>query len=421
MRIPRPTLLAILVFINFATAGIGTPLTGPEGKLALSNLTPILFIAFAAVPFLANIRGIPAKFLCYLLLFNIGCLASFAIFMARFGWVPDILVLLFQDVEIIFCALLVLYAKDNWLEFRTVVRAGIYASVPITLLLGYRDHLNGTLPLQFGMDDKSQAAVFLCMEAFILVRFYRRPLDAIVGLGLLGVSLLTVSRLPAFFVPAILTSIAVRSAFGFAFVALLSCTAIGVFITYSDLVLKIFVALDRLTSSDALGSNSTLSHLTLLRSALRMKFTDPLAFIFGTGPGNFSKALTTFHPPEIQTLEFIDPKLLNEAYFGKTPLHSTPLQLLLDYSLPTFLLCIYGIYKVLARLASAFTLADWLFAGGLFGSAMFYSLHDKHYFFLLGITVVLFITRRADQLQLKERNSHAPVAPPIVRSGLQPT
>ena len=63
------------------------------------------------------------------------------------------------------------------------------------------------------------------------------------------------------------------------------------------------------------GDNATSAHVLLIKSALEMKFDDFEAFFFGTGPGNFSKALTSF-PIDIHQLESLDPLLVADARIG---------------------------------------------------------------------------------------------------------
>src|SRR6185437_3220035 len=119
-----------------------------------------------------------------------------------------------------------------------------------------------------GMDDKSQGAVFLCMEAFILTRFFRSGLDIVTAIALLGLSLVTISRLPIFFVPAIFAAIAAQSPYGVAFVGVVLGGIAAAFALYTDATLSVFRVFDRLSSFDALNSGSTLSHLTLIRAAV---------------------------------------------------------------------------------------------------------------------------------------------------------
>lgn len=401
MRVPRPTLMGFVAFLNFATACLGLPLTGPEGKLAVSNLTPIPFVVLGAVPYLTSLKTIPAEFGRYLLLFNISCLLSFAIFLVQFGWPPNVFVLLFLNVEVLFCAFIVLYARDCGEEFRTVVRAGIYTSIPICLFFGYLDVKHATGQLAFGMDDKSQAAVLLCMEAFILARFFGSTLDRITAIGLLGVSFLTISRLPTFFVPAVLVAVATQSRMGLAFVGFVACGIGAAFALYTDAVLNTFQVLYRL--SDALDAGSTQSHFLLLRAAWTIKFTHLSAFLFGTGPSNFSKALMSFRPPELDMLRVVDPKLLVSAEIGVAPLHSTPMQLLLDYSIAVPVLLLLGAYRALASIWQALEFVDWLFIVGLICASSFYSIHDKHYFWLLGTTCAVLAVQRSATLSVTRR------------------
>src|SRR5690242_17282314 len=94
--------LGLLAFANFATAGLGQSMFGEEGKLSISNVTPVLFILIAAPCYLAAVKTVSRQIVTIFLFFNVCALASFLLFMFRFGWMPNAPVLGFQDVEFIF-------------------------------------------------------------------------------------------------------------------------------------------------------------------------------------------------------------------------------------------------------------------------------------------------------------------------------
>ncbi len=383
--------LGLLVFANFATAGLGQSLLGEEGKFSLSNLAPLLFVAIAGPCFLVAVKSVHRNIIGLFLLFNACALASFAIFMFRFGWEPNAPVLLFQDVEFIFVLLLVWYARRNYEEFFNVAKAGIVCSALISVLYGVRqfgrtDILN---IITFGMDDKSQAAVLFCCQAYILLRFFDGFIARVVAGGLLAMSLMTLSRLPALFVPVLLIALTVRTRYGAVLAAVTVCGVVAAFVTMGDTLTTVFKALDRLSSGSQIGGDdATSAHLLLIKSALEMKFTDFTAFFFGTGPGNFSKALTSF-PIDISALESLDPALVADARVGKAPMHSTPVSMLLDYNIVIFGLLVFMALQAFRYLARTRHYLDLLFFATLFGSSTFYSLHNKPYFFLVIATVAV--------------------------------
>ena len=388
----KVSLLGILAFANFATAGLGVPLLGEEGKFSISNLAPLLFIAVAGPAFLVDLKTVGKNIVSLFLLFNTCALASFAIFMFRFGWQPNAPVLLFQDAEFIFVLLLVWYARRNYEEFFAVARAGIVCSALVSVVYGIAQFGRKELVvnvIQFGMDDKSQAAVLFCCQAYILLRYFDGLISRVVAAGLLAMSLMTLSRLPALFLPVLLITLAVRSRYGMVLAAAAVCGAIAAFVVYGDELTTVFKALDRLTSVDQVaGDDATSAHVLLIKSALEMKFTDFTAFFFGTGPGNFSKALTSF-PIDIHELESLDPALVADARVGRAPMHSTPVSLLLDYNIAIFGLLVFLALRAVRYLVKGRHYLDLVFFLTLFGASTFYSLHNKPYFYLCVATVAV--------------------------------
>lgn len=383
-------MLALLLAVVFITAGMGRPFV-EEGKLALSNLTPLPFIAVAALFFFSRTKSLDARLAWFLLLFNLSCLASFLIFLLKYEWRPNFPVLLFEDVEIAFCLLLWWFGNESPEAFRAAVKMGIIASIPVSAAYALHDLHGGSFGFADGMDDKSQGAVLLCCEAYVLIRFFGSKLGRLAGAALYLASFLTISRLPVFFFPAVLLGLMRRSRLG----ALLALCAAGaamyMAVTAGDLVKDTFTVYNRLSSVQAItGADSTEAHLELLKSALEIKFTEPLAFVFGTGPDNFSEALSTM-PSSAEKLEGLDPQLVAFARLGKAPLHSTPLQILLDYNIAIFLLFAFFLVRTFRFLILRRNMTDLAFACGFLLASSFYSLHNKPYFYLYLTTIALLI------------------------------
>jgi len=408
--------MSLLLFATFATAGLGTGLT-EDAKLSLSNIMPALFVLFGTLPFLAGRRHVRKDVIGLLLFFNISCALSFLVFLVRFGWSPNFPVLFFQDVEIVFCILLVLHARQSWDEFEAVVRAGVYAAAFVALFSGWREHNDPNDFVRFGMDDKSQGSVFLCCLAYLLIRFFRKPLDCALGLGLFVVSFLTVSRLPVLFAPAIMSALIGRSRFGRVLGPALVAGLATTLVVYGDAVAKVFVVLDRLSSVQQVsGSDSTFAHLLLVQIAAAIKFSDPWALVLGIGPGNFSKALVTFAPPQTAEIARVDPLLMADAALGRAPLHSAVMQMLLDYNIVVFVILLYALSHAAIYLIRRRIYMDSLFFLCLLLAASFYSLHNKPYFFLLTTTIALFAVQRARALQGSDQGA---VEVGRARSGLR--
>jgi hypothetical protein len=381
------SLLGILTAANFITAVMGLPLV-EGGKFTVSNIMPIVFAAVAAPLFLAEEKRVDRRVIWFLLAFNGAALLSFLIFLIRFGWEPNFPVLAFQDVELIFCLLLVWFARNHYDTFRSAVRAGIYASLVVVAYYGWLNYSARDWEWSFGMDDRSHTAVLFACEAYILIRFYGSRLDCTVAVGLLLLTIPTVSRESVFFVPAILIALVTRSRYGAVLaVSLVGGMTVALWIA-GDALVTTFYLLDRLSSVESAAGGSTVAHLLLILSALDMKFSDVWCFLFGIGPGNYSKALTTFQTmlPQIQAL---DPALAEGAQVGRAPMHSLPASLLLDMNIALFLLCLYFLTRALRYLLRTRSVVDLLFALGLLGASMFYSLHNKPYIYLIVTTLII--------------------------------
>jgi hypothetical protein len=401
----KTTILAGLAAANFATAALGAPMT-EGGKFSISNIAPLIYGIVAAFLFLSRHRAMDRRFVGFLLLFNLSCLASFAIFMLRFQWEPNFIVLAFEDVEILFCVLLWCYGQDNPAQFRTAIKAGILASFPIVVVYALV-HLR-TIPwFYFGMDDKSQSAVLLCCEAYVLIRFFGGKFDRVVGAGIYILSFLTISRLPVFFFPAILFALMRRSKWAAAFTVIGTAAAVYVVVTFGDIVGQTFEVYDRLSSTSPeheLAKGATTAHLLLLRTAAHIKLSDPWAFFFGIGPDNFSKALNSFPvADDREAIGALDPVLLDGSLQGKAPLHSVPMQMLLDYNVVLFLMFVFYALSAARLLLRRGNLTDILFFSGLFISSTFYSLHNKPYFYLFLTTISLLTLRDTRMIAPSER------------------
>jgi hypothetical protein len=387
----RRHLLGILTAANFATASMGLPLLGEGGKFSASNIMPLVFAAVALVFYFARSDRIDRRIVSFFLWFNAASVLSFVVFILRFQWPPNFWVLLFQDVEMLFCLLLLWYARESHEDFRRWVRVGIYCSALVMTAYGIQDFRSGELTSAFGMDDKSHTAVLLCCEAFILIRFYGGKLDCLLALGLYVLSYATLSREPVFFGPAILFALLARSRQPLLAATAIASAGFAAAVYAGDVLVKTFVVFDRLSSLDAVtGEGSTSAHLLLIKSALQIKFSDPWAFFFGIGPGNFSQALTSFGT-SIEQLRAVDPGLVNDALLGKAPVHSLPVSLLLDWNIAFAALFVFMVLRATAFLVNTRDFVGLMFLFGFLLAATFYSLHNKPYCFLIITTVIAFM------------------------------
>ncbi len=403
----RPTTLGVLVFANFATAGLGRYLS-EDGKLSVSNLSPVLFVLAAMPLFLAARRTLSRSMVGFLLLFNLLAWVSFLIFACRFGWKPNFAVLYFQELEIVFCALLLWYARLNPDEFRTMVKVGTLCSAVISAWYGYDAIMSGAAfqIVVFSMDDKSQAAVLFCCQAFILMRYFKGVPEYFAAVALMAMSLITLSREPVFFVPVVFAASVLRSKSG-ALLGVVAAMGILAFMAYaSDVVGVLFKVFDRLSSVDTVASEgSTTAHVLLIQAALQVKFSDAVAFIFGTGPGNFAYAISSF-PISLSELDAVDPIVIQEARVGRAPMHSTPFSAMLDYNLLVFCLLGYLLLWFTYHLIKKRKHMELFFFFSLFGASAFYSIHNKPYVYLLCTTIFILMSSEKTGGRRKESTSN---------------
>jgi hypothetical protein len=310
--------------------------------------------------------------------------------MLRFHWTPNFPVLMFQDVEIVFCLLLVWFGRNHYEQFRRSVRSGIYWSLLPVAIYGLHDFAIHAWQWSFGMDDRSHTAVLFACEAYILIRLYGGKLDCMIACLLLGLTVMTVSRESLAFVPAIFIALFTRSRYGAALATVLIAAAIAAFVVAGDALRDTFILVNRLSSFEAATGGSTQAHVLLIQSGLAMKLSDIWCFLLGVGPGNYSNALTTFQImlPEIRSY---DPGIADGAQIGRAPMHSAPASLFLDMNILLFLLCLYFLARAIGYLIRTRSFLDLLFVMGLLGASTFYSVHNKPYIYLVVATLFVMI------------------------------
>jgi len=168
--------------------------------------------------------------------------------------------------------------------------------------------------------------------------------------------------------------------------------------TASELVSDVFSVYNRLSSVEVVTeSASTTAHVLLVKSAAQMKFADPWVFLFGIGPGNFSKALTSLPIASTAEIDAVDPAFLAFAREGRAPLHSMTLQMLLDYNLVIFLLLVFFALEGLRWLVRRRMWTDIVFFSSALLASSFYSIHNKPYSFLV-LTVIALLVRNEGRL-----------------------
>jgi hypothetical protein len=72
-------------------------------------------------------------------------------------------------------------------------------------------------------------------------------------------------------------------------------------------------------------------------------------------------------------------------------MHSVPTSLLVDTNILIFLVCVFLGLKAARYLWRTRSAVDIVFAGSFFLASMFYSLHNKPYFFLVLTTFIILI------------------------------
>ena len=385
-------LLSLTIFLSVVSAAFGKPLYD-GGKIALSNLVQIVFclVLFSYRPRLTLGQG------AVLAVMIITTIMSSAYTFFNFSFFGKPIILIFMLISLVyvfsFCNIAKIANIGIW-DIARPIRLAIYACALIYPLFFVQEVLQAD-GVSLGMDDKSHSSIYLGFLAFLSIRFVRKG-KLLFCLYFFFISLLSISRLAFVFAPFLLLMILMHlfseSSSGgkvkaFLLIGILAAAGASLIVEHPEY----FQVFERVSSAEAIAeSDSSLAHKLLLDKGIELKFSDLGLLILGTSPGSFADILvrSTVSYSELRAL---DPKFIEFAWEGRAPIHSTHMAFFVEYSI--FVFAIYAGYMAwLAwRLVRRRDITLALFMIPFCLSTLFYSSHNKFYFFVIFVVVEMIL------------------------------
>lgn len=240
-------------------------------------------------------------------------------------------------------------------------------------------------------DDKSHVVIFFTFLAFFLLSARPTKLDLAVSVGYFVLIFTTGSRfsviLMPFYVVALYATLLknadstrTKAAIGGTLTILLVLGALFV-LTHP----QYFAVLERLKN----GGVSNNSHLMLILYALKLKISNVFIFLLGAGPGTFSDLLVNTGM-DLSAISQ-DGGSLNYIAAGMLPVHSSHVELLLDFSIFGFLVYVKFCFEIFAGQLKSKNWLDLLFYLVFLGVEMLYSTFHELLFYV--IMLYLFANR----------------------------
>jgi hypothetical protein len=289
---------------------------------------------------------------------------------------------------------------------------GLRRAVPLSLvvlLAAYAvDLARGITFPTLGFDDKSHGSVAACFLAFAALRFGRGPHRIVVALALLGIALITPSRLPYTFVPCFLVALVLtyrelrgnaRAAWQVYLSHLTLAVALAAPVAAAVLVGERFsVGLGRVLAKEGAAVASTESHLDLIIVGAHLKVESIWNILFGVTPGGFA---STLYNSDIELRAYRLP--MTPIAEGTAPMHSSLGSILLEFPLWVaagfVALAVHAFIRLLRR-------RELIFAGffvALMAATTFYSSHNELFFVMCLATVLVLAYSPERDLRLQAR------------------
>lgn len=376
----------LYVFFGFGDNFLGS-------KLSISNIVEIVFV-------LCFLFRYPLRYkeVGFLLFFTISVCLSYIYVLLKYDFHGKYIISFFFLISILFIFLYkkMILTRDLYLlSYFHALRISILLTIPLYLFMGLYQHFSLGF-VSFFMDDKSHASVLLCFLSFVSLFVFKRG-GILISFILWFLTLLTLSRFSIIFFPFLILFyvkiFSKNNAFGIKkilslFLFFLIATAFLVLVFQN---LNSFKVLSRVSSTNTIEqSSSTIAHFLLLEKAVELKFNSIGNFIFGVSPGNFADILirSTVSYSDIQSL---DPLYIAYAKIGMAPIHSTYFAFFCEF--PIFIFIVLLVYWVnLHYRCYKSHYRSFLFFLIPFNVPMlFYSCHNKFYFFVIIATIEIFI------------------------------
>lgn len=232
-------------------------------------------------------------------------------------------------------------------------------------------------------DDKSHVVIFFTFLAFFLLSGHPTKLELALSVGYFALIFTTGSRFSVILMPFYVAALYImllknaRDVKAKAIIAGVLTVLLLLGAVYVITHPQYFAVLERLKR----GGVSNTSHLMLVVYALKLKFSNIFIFLLGAGPGTFSDLLVN----TVMDLSAIarDGGSLNYIAAGLLPVHSSHVELFLDFSLFGFIVYVKFCLEILTGQFKSKNWHDMLFYIAFIGVEMLYSTFHELLFYVI--------------------------------------
>lgn len=391
----KERIVLFLLFISIVGALFTSPMPGLD-KLSISNVVHLLVTVILMI---VNPRftGALVKLVCFVVVMS---LISHMYVAIKYGYSGKALITLHIVTGIVFIFLMsdAINQFSSEQNIKKTLMLSVLVAIGVLIVSAVSDFRSGLPSTNFTFDDKSHATIYICFLSFLSLRYFDRS-RYIVAFALIVLCFFSVSRLVVLFIPFLglmaLLQISRKQSF-------LSKVVLSVTLFLSSIASTSYIyqnsekiqLLERIsTRSAVLSSESTQAHFLLLKHAVELKFDSFSMFLFGASPGSFADILIRSER-NFSDLAAVDPAFIYHAYNSTAPIHSTHAAVLVEYPLPVFILYIIILFSTVKSVVKQKKFELLYFGVPFFASTMFYSAHNKFYFFVILVFIVVLIDKK---------------------------
>lgn len=382
MKVKKERLLGVSLLIFIVLMPFGYKL---NGRFAISNIGQIVSFLIV-VPVI--IKKMEKKYLLYnissivLMLFGAGQAAIHYNISMHLGHIA------FFTLINLYVSFFVFETKHNEIMVTKLINNAVKISgylfvVPYSIMGIYEIIFLRKAYSSYLFDDKSHAVLFFAFYAFAILKLMDRKGKYFLSAIYFILSLTTTSRLGIIFIPFYILacysdfqkqgkSLLKKMIYSLVIVFLV---AVMIVIVYNNI--RYFSVFGRLNTS----RGSTMAHIVLITYSIKIKFSNPLNFLLGTGPGSFSNILVA------SRMDLSGIKSDVASYYaillGTLPVHSSHFELLMDFSIGAFFIYVRFLFKIFKRMIKNQAKIDLLFFIAFMGAEFFYSTFHEGLFYVI--------------------------------------
>lgn len=232
-------------------------------------------------------------------------------------------------------------------------------------------------------DDKSHAVIFFTFYAFATIVLFENKYKYVLSFLFFILSLTTTSRLGVIFIPFYILAFykenvsESKSRGKKLLIATVSIGVVGLALWFVYKNSNYFSVFGRMGTSEG----STRSHLTLIFYSIKIKFSNLVNFLFGTGPGSFSNILVA-SGMDLSAIQR-DGGSYRAILAGILPVHSSHFELLMDFSLIGFFIYIKFLWSIFRNQIKEKRITEVLYFIAFMGAELFYSTFHEGLFYMI--------------------------------------